>query len=28
FFVYALLRSYDGGAHGDLNMQIGVIEKN
>jgi hypothetical protein len=27
FFVYALLRSYDGGAHGDLNMQIGVIEK-
>ena len=28
FFVYALLRSYDGGAIGDLNMQIGVIEKN
>ncbi|MFT7674090.1 MAG: hypothetical protein ACI845_002506 [Gammaproteobacteria bacterium] len=27
FFVYALLRSYDGGAHGDLNMQIGFIEK-
>lgn len=27
FFVYALLRSYDGGAFGDLNMQIGVIEK-
>lgn len=27
FFVYALLRSYDGGAYGDVNMQIGVIEK-
>jgi hypothetical protein len=27
FFVYALLRSYDGGAFGDLNMQIGVVEK-
>ncbi len=27
FFVYGLLRSYDGGAYGDLNMQIGVIEK-
>ncbi len=27
FFVYSLLRSYDGGAFGDVNMQIGVIEK-
>lgn len=27
FFVYALLRSYDGGSFGDLNMQIGVVEK-
>ncbi|MBL4710964.1 MAG: hypothetical protein JKX75_00410 [Gammaproteobacteria bacterium] len=27
FFVYALLRSYDGGAYGDVNMQIGAIEK-
>lgn len=27
FFVYDLLRSYDGGAFGDVNMQIGVIEK-
>ena len=27
FFVYTLLRSYDGGAYGDTNTQIGFIEK-
>ena len=28
YFVYALLRSFDGGLFGDLNMQIGYVEKN
>ncbi len=27
FFAYAFLRSYDGGAFGDNNMQIGFIQK-